>query len=550
VPSVLAKQNQIRINTMPSAFQPFPRRTRSLSRGRNVSRSLTRSLLSRSRSGSKSRNPIPRHNHHNRHCPAIDKDEYEDQEEETISSVPTILQVLPSIPASTQESGSDVAKLREHLAFTRESYQESLKELQAFQALTCSERLELDALRKLVKEQAVLWQHHQQQEEDEEEGKKAQQMRNSENTTQIKEKEEGKEGKEEMEEMEEKINEKKEKSAGDHTSFTEEINLLLLKYDDDDDNDDDDDAEDDDDGEDEVKEVSPSSKPTASLSQLWHTELQTLAKDKADCEMRLLQQCNQLRDTKYLMKQLLSDNHALQKKVDVLQQQQEQQEFSSVGGHDVLSVTMPSHNDATLQELQDEVHQWEALYFETAETGSKSIQNLEQKLEQVLQDNERLEQERDKALFQLQERKATIQESEDDKKCDDNDTQDPCEETPTTTATAPRRSMLNPQSSLDVDEIVWMERLHQLELFIVDRDATIRELQQELQLLKKEKEEQAIEIERQQRANQEREQRRQQQKTRITMEKQARNAMLDIFCCGTHSSIMPINFDDLAHVKQ
>jgi hypothetical protein len=516
--------------TLPTAFQSFPRRSRSLSRGRNLSRShsLSRSILSRSRSGSKRRHPHPPRSPYVRQHFAKDKDEYEDDEEETISTVPTILQILPSIPASTQESGSNVAKLREHLAYTRESYQESLKELQAFQALTCSERLELETLRKLVKEQAALRQQKHQHHEPKQTG-------NSKNVTQMKTKDKDNEKKE-----------GKEKSKGDQTSFTEEVNLLLLKYDEDDD----------DDEEEQSPSSSSSSKSDTALAQLWHTELQNLTKDKADCEMRLLEQCNQLRDTKYLMKQLLSENHALQKKVDILQQQQEQQELSSVGGHDVLSVNMPSQNDATMQELQDEVHQWEALYFETAETGSKSIQNLEQKLEQVLQDNERLVHERNQALLHVQQQKASIK-AENEKINDGDNTQAQNVQTPATISTTSRHSLENPQSSFDVDEIVWMERLHQLELFIVDRDETIRdrdqairELQQEVQLMESEKEQQSIEIERQQRAIQEREQRREQQKSRITMERQARNAMLDIFCCGTHSSIMPINKDNTSHVKQ
>jgi hypothetical protein len=54
------------------------------------------------------------------------------------------------IASSVITVSDDIVKLREELASTRESYNESMKRFQEFQSMSCSDRLELEQLRKVL----------------------------------------------------------------------------------------------------------------------------------------------------------------------------------------------------------------------------------------------------------------------------------------------------------------------------------------------------------------------------------------------------------------
>ncbi|KAG7342516.1 hypothetical protein IV203_007609 [Nitzschia inconspicua] len=471
------------------------------------------------------------------------------------------MQVLPSVP-ETQEQQSDlVAKLREHLAFVRESHQESLKEIQAFQALTCADRLELEALRKLVKQQNQQQQQHRQHvpqptvvpvlqyESDDEDQDK---------------------------DKEDKQHQKSSTAATQQEISDDQSNTLL-----------------------------PSS--NVNIEQ-WHQELQTLAKDKADCELRLLQQCNQLRDVKYLLTQIQLEKEDLQKQLALAivnhpspttlnnsnvpeEQQQNQGEVPVVSAtrtsssssfskrQITVSATDATANDATLQELQDEVHQWEALYFETAETGSRSIQALETRVEQLLRDNERLEKERNQAYkILLQQKKQQQQQSAEndgsvstasmehdplEEKKQENDNSN-CGQGPIL------ENVLTPShqsESHDANEVLWLERMQYLEPVTSEEDETKQELlQQRAQREQTEEEKEVTELEESQHSKVIQEQQPRQEKipptpdksasivsaanpsdslaSFFTLDTSAQHAILDFFfCCagGTGASVMPIN---------
>jgi hypothetical protein len=214
------------------------------------------------------------------------------------------VEMTPSLP-SVQESNAEVAKLREHLAWTRESYNESLKELQETQAICVADRMELEHLRSVLKDHLV----------------------------------------------EEKAKAEKERGG------------YKIGYDSE--------------AEEEYSSPKETKEPAPLPLEKWYQDLQGLIKDKADGELRLKGMANQLRDIKYLMKQAQDENKDLKKQIANLQD----------GSHEIIknnSIIMNAsmgegseHKEehpfsASIQELQQEVNKWEALYFESAEMGAKT----------------------------------------------------------------------------------------------------------------------------------------------------------------------------------
>ncbi|KAG7363713.1 hypothetical protein IV203_027074 [Nitzschia inconspicua] len=473
----------------------------------------------------------------------------------------SLTQVLPSVPETQDQQSDLVAKLREHLAFVRESHQESLKEIQAFQALTCADRLELEALRKLVRQQNQQQQQHRQhvpqptvvpvlqyESDDEDQDKDKEDKQHQKLST-----------------------------ATTQQKTSDDVNNTLL--------------------------------PASDVNiEQWHQELQTLAKDKADCELRLLQQCNQLRDVKYLLTQIQLEKEDLQKQLALAmanhpsptslnnpnvpeEKQQDQGEVPVVSAtrtsssssfskrQITVSATDATANDATLQELRDEVHQWEALYFETAETGSRSIQALETRVEQLLRDNERLEKERNQAYeILLQQKKQQQQQQQSTENGERTATMehDPLEEQKQEDDDGKYgqepilENVLTPSprsESHDVNEVLWLERMQYLEPVTAQKDETKLELlQQRAQREQAEEAKHMNELEESQQSKAMQEQQPQQEKilptpdksgsivsaanpsdslaSFFTLDTSAQHAMLDFFfCCagGTGASVMPLN---------
>lgn len=209
-----------------------------------------------------------------------------------------IASALPPVHEESQHA--EVAKLREHLAWARESYNESLKELQETQAICVADRMELELLRSVLKDHI------------ERETKRAEREKVSYKIGYDSEAEE-------EEEEESKSQETKEESEDD----------------------------------------------TALPLEKWYQDMQGLIKDKADGELRLKGMVNQMRDLKYLMKQVQQENSELKQQVANLQD----------GSHEGMcegSEHKEEYTSITVQELQQEVNKWEALYFETAEMGAKT----------------------------------------------------------------------------------------------------------------------------------------------------------------------------------
>jgi len=340
---------------------------------------------------------------------------------------------LPTVP----ESNADLAKLREHLAWTRESYNESLKELQDFRAMSCADRLELEHLRRLFKQQ------------------------------------------------------EEEKELSEETS-----------------------------------------------SLLWQDQLQSLAREKADCEMRLIQNSNQVRELKYLMKQLQGENKSLQQQVANLQDGSSSNEGSGVA----------LESGETVQELQEQVNKWEALYFESAEVGSNTIQKLEEQLAQLQIENERLAEENNAMLLAKSSKKTKPTEDSVARLTDQLDQVQKENER----LAAENKSLLearNPtgavsdehdaeilsgqlvkakQSKKDVDEIAWLDRMDELEQKLLEKDEQIALLQRQLRWEKKRPRENQYENQCQQKQPLDGEV----LSSVFGLERNTRNAVLDMLCCG------------------
>jgi DNA repair exonuclease SbcCD ATPase subunit len=342
---------------------------------------------------------------------------------------------LSTIP----ESHADVARLREYLAWTRESYNDSLKELQEFQTMSCADRLELEQLRQKLRD--------------------------------------GDGGEEQ---------------------------------------------------------------------QHWHESLQRLARDKADCERRIQQQANQLRELKELMQHLRRDNESLQER---LAAQQQNADVACATGSAAATSNCCNYDD----DLQEQVHKWEALYFESAETGAKKIEHLERRLESLHIQNQRLEQERKDAVAAL------ISRYNNNNKNINIDIGETEKENFGNRISAPHIPFPNNMciimpscDSQQQDEIGWMDRMDELEAQLAIRDETIAKLQQSMQEQRQRRQQQQ-----QAKAAQQREKIKKQANQDLPcsdlalealesaedddtdkyyafgLEKKHQRAILDVFCCGS-----------------
>lgn len=118
------------------------------------------------------------------------------------------------------------------------------------------------------------------------------------------------------------------------------------------------------------------------------SQIQTLLEEKAHQEEQLEACHDEIQTYKELLHTMQTEQKELKRDLEHTQQEL-QQERSQRGellffyGQSSMSSVYHSSEQRRMQDLQEQIHKWETLFFESAEMGERQIQRLEEELEQL-----------------------------------------------------------------------------------------------------------------------------------------------------------------------